>query len=236
MFVEVRILCSPSYLRGIAKKNARWQAWGDVTALQGSLKPFGKTRLNERRGHLSISSGCAGDSCIVNHFNSTVKHDILMTSHCSSCLNQMVAQIFPSDLHCRPFVLTRSFFIGSHKYSAIWTGKQHLLFQHWARVQNDFASPTLGDVMGSMLWPCLHLVAEVPHCSCAGDNYAQWSHLKASIAMAGKPISFMAVATEGMDGNGTRGKGSSVSWLPGVAQNRGPEIIPKGLFGIPPLL
>ncbi|CAJ1411005.1 unnamed protein product [Effrenium voratum] len=39
----------------------------------------------------------------------------------------------------RPFVLTRSFFIGSHKYSAIWTG----------------------------------------------DNYAQWSHLKASIAMVG---------------------------------------------------
>jgi len=39
----------------------------------------------------------------------------------------------------RPFVLTRSFFIGSHKYSAIWTG----------------------------------------------DNYAQWSHLKASVAMVG---------------------------------------------------
>jgi len=37
----------------------------------------------------------------------------------------------------RPFVLTRSFFIGSHKYSAIWTG----------------------------------------------DNFAKWSHLKASIAM-----------------------------------------------------
>mmetsp|Transcript_10527 Transcript_10527/g.27890 ORF Transcript_10527/g.27890 Transcript_10527/m.27890 type:complete len:1009 (+) Transcript_10527:124-3150(+) len=39
----------------------------------------------------------------------------------------------------RPFVLTRSFFIGSHKYAAIWTG----------------------------------------------DNYAKWSHLKASIAMVG---------------------------------------------------
>jgi len=39
----------------------------------------------------------------------------------------------------RPFVLTRSFFIGSHKYCAIWTG----------------------------------------------DNYAQWSHLKTSIAMMG---------------------------------------------------
>lgn len=39
----------------------------------------------------------------------------------------------------RPFVLTRSFFIGSHKYAAIWTG----------------------------------------------DNYAMWSHLKASIGMVG---------------------------------------------------
>eukprot|EP00931_Biecheleriopsis_adriatica_P116841 TRINITY_DN92428_c0_g1_i1.p1 TRINITY_DN92428_c0_g1~~TRINITY_DN92428_c0_g1_i1.p1 ORF type:complete len:1051 (-),score=245.11 TRINITY_DN92428_c0_g1_i1:44-2815(-) len=42
----------------------------------------------------------------------------------------------PND---RPFVLTRSFFIGSHKYSAIWTG----------------------------------------------DNAAEWSHVKASIAMVG---------------------------------------------------
>eukprot|EP00927_Polykrikos_kofoidii_P008057 TRINITY_DN13338_c0_g1_i1.p1 TRINITY_DN13338_c0_g1~~TRINITY_DN13338_c0_g1_i1.p1 ORF type:complete len:1024 (-),score=135.47 TRINITY_DN13338_c0_g1_i1:338-3409(-) len=45
-------------------------------------------------------------------------------------------QRVPGD---RPFVLTRSFFIGSHKYAAIWTG----------------------------------------------DNYAKWSHLKASIAMVG---------------------------------------------------